>query len=635
MKAMTSSKSTESLHGTFTCPLCLRNSHLPAVLQCMHFFCKECVSQEDGESTCLVTCPFCNSKQPFQQPSFKGNIDDILKDEDLKCGPCKAESKQSPAANASHHCVDCDEYLCENCNTHHAKFKITKHHTSFKLGENVSLFPNRSICGVCKDQTSRSVEFVCQEHDLMCCGTCAIRSHKDCSIHEIEYLVDQIRSKSLIDDLHLALEESKNKMRLIVDASEENSTRLELQTAEIRKSVIDLRKKINDLIDAFEVDVINGSCEILEREKESNTDQIKTCRKFIAAVNQSRELFDKAIQHTSSANFYDIFKNGQNHNVTYASFIKKTLESKTFTELDLVVDSNIADILENGRLGVLSTKASSIGITPSKKKTIERTKFVLAVTKLEGRIPRYSSATYLSNEKICLIDCNNKRCCLFDSSFHCLDVVSFNSCPWTTAYINSKELAVSLPLERNIQFYTVNANKLLESRCISTLLPCWGVAPADEGNIAVAVDCKGTSPGVGIIGTDGKELFKLRADETELNFGQPWQFDYDLKRCRFLISCESRDSVVCINKKGRIIFEYKSEKLTNPAGISHDGDGNIYICGLKSNNIHQINPNGELMRIIALPKLRTPFSICFCKQSDEFLVTTVENREELQLFSLS
>ena len=614
-----------------TCPMCLRNSHSPTVLQCMHYICRECISQQDEKHPGYITCPFCETKEPIKYS--------LRKEHDLGlaaivCGPCDSENPKL-VRPAQFQCVDCLENLCVECNSAHAKLKISKHHKTMVLSRGESPSQRNNVCENCKVDNRGQVGFFCKDHDLGCCGKCAIRVHRNCTVYDLENLVESIKKEGLVDELKLLLKDSKKKMDTFVTASKENITNLEDQVDVIRKSVRDIRKKLLKLLDDFESDIIVKTSHILETEKTKDNDQIKTCLRFSTAVEQSCRILDEAIDNVSNMNFYEVFRKVEHHSVKYASFTSETLENKAFIELELTINERVRDILADPNIGTIVEKRKKALITPVRKKSIKRTKIVRAITNADGKIPRYSSAAYLTDGAVCLVDCNNKRCGLFDSSFKIMDVVSFRSCPWSTAYVCTDELAVTLPLENKVQFYKVLENKMEESRCISTKLPIWGIAPADENNIAIAVDCKGKSPGVGIISSSGEEILNLQAEESEINFGSPWQFDFDVKRSRFLISSQQRESVICINTRGKAVFEYKNEKLRNPAGVSHDGDGNLYVCGLKSHNIHQVTPNGDLMRIIALPNLKTPFSICFCKASDEFLVTTVENREEIQLFSLT
>jgi hypothetical protein len=46
-------------------------------------------------------------------------------------------------------------------------------------------------------------------------------------------------------------------------------------------------------------------------------------------------------------------------------------------------------------------------------------------------------------------------------------------------------------------------------------------------------------------------------------------------------------------------FTNSSPKLSNPRGIDVDMEGNIYIVGLSSNNIHQITSEGKHIRTIS------------------------------------
>ena len=425
-----------------TCPVCLRNSHKPIVLQCMHCICRECISKQDEIQPGYAACIFCKTSEPVK--------DNFQKGQSLNVGPY--ESEQSKQIHAKFQCDDCLEYLCEECKSVHAKLKVSKHHIHVPMMLSCDDTPptNNNVCEECKVDNRREVGFFCKDHNLRCCGTCAIRVHRRCTVYDIENLVENIKSEGLIDDLKLSLEDSKKTIDAFVKACKENNTKLEEQVDNIRKSVRDLRKNLATLLDEFENDINIKTSHILETEKAKNNDNIKTCLKYSTAVEQSCRMFEDAVDTASNMDFYEMFNKIENHSTKYASFRTDVLEDKPFVELELNINKKLCELLTGANVGTIIEKKEKAQITPARKKSIKRTKVVRAVTKSDGKIPRYSSAAYLPNGTVCLLDCNNKRCGLFDRFFNILDFVSFRSCPWSTAYVCTDELAVTLPLENKV-----------------------------------------------------------------------------------------------------------------------------------------------------------------------------------------
>ncbi|KAJ8307726.1 hypothetical protein KUTeg_014721 [Tegillarca granosa] len=82
----------------------------------------------------------------------------------------------------------------------------------------------------------------------------------------------------------------------------------------------------------------------------------------------------------------------------------------------------------------------------------------------------------------------------------------------------------------------------------------------------------------------------------------------------------SDDELVCLDMNGSQMFSYTNNNFSIGRGISVDKDGNIYCCGYWSNNIHQLTPDGQFIKLIVTDITR-PYGIAFVKTGERFLVT--------------
>lgn len=60
----------------------------------------------------------------------------------------------------------------------------------------------------------------------------------------------------------------------------------------------------------------------------------------------------------------------------------------------------------------------------------------------------------------------------------------------------------------------------------------------------------------------------------------------------------SDPNLMCLNMNGSDIFRYSNKSLKYGEGISLDKEGNIYCCGYCSGNIHQVTPDGKLIKLV-------------------------------------
>ncbi|XP_052102848.1 uncharacterized protein LOC127736376 [Mytilus californianus] len=99
----------------------------------------------------------------------------------------------------------------------------------------------------------------------------------------------------------------------------------------------------------------------------------------------------------------------------------------------------------------------------------------------------------------------------------------------------------------------------------------------------------------------------------------------------YFIHAEDRKHYICADGKNAVTrmvnntkaFTYTNSKLKSPRDIDVDCEGNVYICGYKSENIHQLSNNGKLVRIFPTDKIgiKQPWVIRFKKNSNQFFVT--------------
>ena len=84
-------------------------------------------------------------------------------------------------------------------------------------------------------------------------------------------------------------------------------------------------------------------------------------------------------------------------------------------------------------------------------------------------------------------------------------------------------------------------------------------------------------------------------------------------------------------KDERKQFTYSTPMLIHSRAIDVDVDGNIYIVGHKSANIHQITSEGKHIRTISTKDfgILTPFNLRFKPNSAVFLLTTYDTGKVL------
>jgi tripartite motif-containing protein 33 len=161
----------ELLLKTSKCVWCSQHLTLadaPKLLECLHVTCGACIKQKVSESVHpaglnIVQCPICKMDNRYEfiiEHQFlielinSGGDDSsqnsVESTKDLiKCSSCSDE------ATATSWCVECSEFICDNCVQAHQRLKITKDHTI--KGKDAAVIDNQVTTN-----TSRNI--MCQMH---------------------------------------------------------------------------------------------------------------------------------------------------------------------------------------------------------------------------------------------------------------------------------------------------------------------------------------------------------------------------------------------------------------------------------------------------------------------------------------
>lgn len=84
-----------------------------------------------------------------------------------------------------------------------------------------------------------------------------------------------------------------------------------------------------------------------------------------------------------------------------------------------------------------------------------------------------------------------------------------------------------------------------------------------------------------------------------------------------------------------VLYSYSNDILKSAGGIAVDHQGNIYVTGYRSSNVHQISPGGSLIKIL-LHNLSQPLAICTEPFGERFAVTETTSTKQnyVQIFRL-
>lgn len=91
-------------------------------------------------------------------------------------------------------------------------------------------------------------------------------------------------------------------------------------------------------------------------------------------------------------------------------------------------------------------------------------------------------------------------------------------------------------------------------------------------------------------------------------------------------------TVKCNNLQGEIKWTFQNESvLTAPRFIDVDGDGNVYVAGLPSNNVVVMSPDGQQHRemLTESEDINLPIPLHYSGQKNQLLIANIRNTAHL------
>ena len=189
----------KKLDAQLECSICFDTYKQPKLLPCFHVFCQSpCLEKlvtEDGHS---LTCPTCRHIVPLSEKGVNGLQSDFhtnrlfeIRDAFSKAAePTQTQCGNCGDGKATGYCQDCSEFVCDECQANHKKFKRMKDHTILTLTELQTKLvnaPPKKDVACCQKHSNEKLKIYCETCMEIICSDCTIRLHRD---HTYDLIAD-------------------------------------------------------------------------------------------------------------------------------------------------------------------------------------------------------------------------------------------------------------------------------------------------------------------------------------------------------------------------------------------------------------------------------------------------------------
>ncbi|VDI30364.1 Hypothetical predicted protein [Mytilus galloprovincialis] len=614
----------EDFSELLTCTICLEIFKQPRYLPCLHTFCESCIStyivsavkQENPEG---FKCPICHRLvhigDSTENPetwakTLPGNhfvvsmIDrKAMKKAEKLCDACTSKGVSEEAISW---CMVCEEAYCDTCEANHKTFKVSRNHKIVPIENIIEDVSCSNVCAfvACDEHPEKTIEIYCKDHSQSCCTVCATVHHRKCehvvTIHEA---VSGVKLSTHAQELTKKLIKRSKTIEDIIKNRNQNTTHFKNEIDIILVEIANMRKRLNDKLDILE----NEIKEEVNITREQHLHRLKEeCTELSVLKNTFdhwKNIFEACLSQGSDVQCLVKMEEITRRMPQFENDLFKVVKEIKDLSIEFEATNTDSNIEFFGRLH-LNEKRPSL---PGFKAINFHTGKIKVIFTIDIKGSCISGIFF--NDDIIITDYNRNRIVCHDITGKQKEALDVPNDPTDICKVNDHTLAVS-SYARKICIISVKPLTLVNTLDINA--PVWGLCLVEDEFITTydnSISWLTAATGAKI-----KEL-STSADTRFVTCYKQNEFIY--RNVDHSIKFESALG------KG---FEYNHSNLSDPYNQEIDEEGNIYIVGYSSSNIHQLTPTGQLIRIIPVSDIDSTITGCpwvmrFKRNTNRFLLT--------------
>ncbi|VDI33393.1 Hypothetical predicted protein [Mytilus galloprovincialis] len=603
----------EDFADLLTCTICLETFKQPNINTYI-------VSTVKGEKPEGLKCPVCRrlvsigdslEKPETWAKCLPGNhfvVSMIDRKAMKKAGKlCDACSSKSVSQKAITWCTVCEEAYCDTCEANHKTFKVTRNHKIVPIKDINEDTPISNICAfvACDEHPDKTIEIYCKDHTQPCCTICATVHHRKCEqVITIDKAVSGVKESTKALELTKKLKETSHKLEEIIQNRNKNSTNFKNEIDGILVEIANARKTLNEKLDKLE-NKIKEEVNITRKDNVLRfSEEYTELSTLKSTFDYWKNLFEACLSQGSEVQclvkMEDIYKKMPQ--------LENDLSEVVQGIKDISVKFEATDIVSNtvcfGHLHSTEQRPSIPGL-----KTVN-----FQTGKIKVMFTIEIKGSYISdiffNDDIIITDYDKTRVVYHDNTGKQTGVLNIPNNPTDITKVNDQTVAVSCNAQK---IFIINVKPLTLVKTLDISVRMWGLCLVDDEYMTVysnTISWLNAKTGAQIkqisTGTGSETLHVTSYRKSEYMY---WDGQHTVK-----FESASGKS-----------FQYNHSNLSSSYNQEIDKEGNIYVVGYGSNNIHQLTPTGQLIRIIPLSDIDNtvtlPWVMRFKRNSNRFLLT--------------
>lgn len=509
------------------------------------------------------------------------------------CEPCSEDGIEFPAKG---YCVDCEEYLCETCYSHHLTPRPFRHHVlqeGNEMPREKTKYMSRGLSVArCGFHPEKKITSYCRSHDQLCCESCVLIGHQVChDISSIETLGIDIENNSEFKTFYTKL--------LNMEQQYNEKQRVAVSNLEI--------------VDKYYTDALQCFKKKLDEIKMKDVEKVSVVKNvYDSASRQTNQWVADMERYWLNREFGQLFtlvKMTGSHLDMVDNNVRLLCQDNTVTRYRFTEEESATDVNELGKLETVSYSIDKINVKHPKEN------FNCIVRDM----------ALLNNDLILVADYGS-NCSLKLINIQTNTVVSaieLSSGPWQMTVTDNKEAYVSIPGTRKLLHLRTPTTDVSNIREINIDEQC---SALEFYNNMLNVQCIGPCKLLEM-DLDGRVQRHIHEDVSSVTeftgeryVTHPYCSVVNKSTGSVIVSCYNQNSITEITQDGNVRLLMKSEFLRSPFGLCMDNDGSLLVCSCAGKCVLRVTSLGAIQDVLPEPLDFTPSAIALDAENRKLYV---------------
>ena len=596
-----------------------------------------------------------------------------------QCDPCHFDNVKE---SANSFCVVCLEYLCRGCSRDHRKSKATRNHkvlSDKEMPDDPKMFKLMKSLVSCPDHPEMEVSIKCKTHEKLICTKCLVVSHRKCDeVIEISNQTAEDECSATPGALNTLIDRLKAVHEMTVSvrhAKEQNIEQIHTDNSRILMEISDYINSLQEHLLKLEDMSKSDTANILSKILSNLQNDVDRCKGIELEEIEKKGLLEFALKFGNMSEVSIICEKAEIDIKDYKDVTTKLKENpevnlrfernQGFEDMDSVGTVNIVNVTNEERVhdGKTYTKETIPELTSetfaqkpfNDREDLQRKSFMtcsvsncrimcnIQTTTSEPSCSVSSILTFSDDGRVVLADYFNKRIKVMNSAFSVQIVKKLEGKPICMCQYLKNHLVIITAGSKCLKKFEIAGDKMYhlgDQPC--NLFPIsigsgeyWNqvvVLFSDvERNVSKRSDYNQVVLQI-------RHMYNGRVLRTFNDFRNKSWLKIVLENPRqickisktqneFLLSGNMKLHCFVTDQDNKKLLRekwylkgYKGNMIPEITDIVTDKEGNIYVCGKGSKNIHQISGINYLNNRVLFTVTGIPLSLCIDDNNRQLIV---------------